>query len=323
MTSSPTATARRPSRESSLRRDPLTRGLGLASAALGVPQVTRPADFARSLGVGDAARHRAVTELVGVRELAAAAGLLGRRPHPRWLWGRVLGDAMDISLMARALRNHDGRGLRRTALSMAGLAVITAVDLYAAVTRTTRKETATPMELTSTTTVTRPPEEVYAFWRHLDRLPTFMAHLEEVRATDGRRSHWKASAPFGRDVEWDAETTDDVPGQRIAWRSVDGADVPNAGVVRFVPAPGGRGTEVHVALTYELPGGALGKAAAKYFGEEPSQQLDDDLRRFKQVMETGEVVRSDGAPWGKRARQEFPQHPARPLTDDERKEILS
>src|SRR4051812_25105651 len=219
-------------------------------------------------------------------------------------------------------RRTRSAGMPWTSRSWPGV-VITAVDVYAAVTRTIRKETATPMELRSTTTVTKPPEEVYAFWRQLDRLPTFMAHLDEVRATDARRSHWKASAPFGKDVEWDAETTDDVPGQRIAWRSVDGADVPNSGEVRFVPAPGRRGTEVHVTLSYELPGGALGKAAAKYFGEEPSQQLDDDLRRFKQVMETGEVVRSDGAPWGKRARQEFPQHPARPLTDEERKEILS
>ena len=303
-----------------MRHDPLTRGLGVASAALGIPQVTRPADFARSLGIGAAPRHRAITELVGVRELAAAAGLLGR-PHPAWLWGRVCGDAMDISLVARALRNHDGRGLRRTVLTMAGLVVITAVDVYAAVTRTTRKETAIPMELTSTTTVTRPPEEVYAFWRQLDRLPTFMAHLEEVRETGAGRSHWRASAPFGKDVEWDAETIDDVPGQRIAWRSGDGADVPNSGEVRFVPAPGGRGTEVHVTLAYDMPGGALGRAVAKYFGEEPSQQLDDDLRRFKQVMETGQVVRSEVAPWGKRARQEFLQHPAQPLSDVELKEL--
>jgi uncharacterized membrane protein len=296
--------------------------LGVASAALGFPQVTGPAAFARGLGVGDAPRHRAVTGLVGVRELAAAAGLLGR-PHPGWLWARVGGDALDLSLMARALRHHDGRGLRRSLLATAGLVVITAVDVYAAVTRTDRKESRKPMELTSATTVTRPPEEVYAFWRQLDRLPTFMAHLDEVRATDSRRSHWKASAPFGRSVEWDAETTDDVPGQRIAWRSLEGADAPNAGEVRFVPAPGGRGTEVHVTLSYEMPGGALGKAAAKYFGEEPSQQLDDDLRRFKQVLETGEVIRSDGAPRGKQAREEFPQHPARPLSDEERKEVLA
>jgi uncharacterized membrane protein len=294
----------------------------VASAALGVPQVAGPAAFARGLGVGDAPRHRAVTGLVGVRELAAAAGLLGR-PHPGWLWARVGGDALDLSLMARALRHHDGRGLRRSLLATAGLVVITAVDVYAAVTRTDRKESRKPMELTSATTVTRPPEEVYAFWRQLDRLPTFMAHLDEVRTTDSGRSHWKASAPFGRSVEWDAETTDDVPGQRIAWRSLDGADVPNAGEVRFVPAPGGRGTEVHVTLNFDMPGGALGKAVAKYFGEEPSQQLDDDLRRFKQVLETGEVIRSDGAPRGKQAREEFPQHPARPLSDHELKEALA
>ena len=179
------------------------------------------------------------------------------------------------------------------------------------------------MELHSTTTVTRPAPEVYDFWRRFDRLPSFMAHLEEVRITGPRTSHWKASAPFGADVEWDAEIIEEVPGQSIAWRSVDGADVPNTGTVRFVPAPGARGTEVHVSLAFDPPGGQLGKAVARYFGEEPSQQLDDDLRRFKQVLETGEVVRSDGAPRGKRARREFPQHPARPLTDDERKEILA
>jgi uncharacterized membrane protein len=179
------------------------------------------------------------------------------------------------------------------------------------------------MDLTATTTIRKAPSQVYEFWRRLENLATFMAHLDEVRATDGRHSHWTASAPFGRSVEWDAETTEDVPGERIAWRSLDGADVPNSGQVRFKPAPGGRGTEVYVLLSYEMPGGALGRAAAKYFGEEPSQQLDDDLRRFKQVIETGEVVRSDGAPRGKQAREEFPQHPAQPLTDEERKEALA
>jgi uncharacterized membrane protein len=98
---------------------------------------------------------------------------------------------------------------------------------------------------------------------------------------------------------------------------VGDAGIRNEGAVRFVPAPGGRGTEVHVTLRYEMPGGKLGQAVARYFGEDPHQQLDDDLRRFKQVAETGEVVRSEGAPGGKRARQEFPQHPAQPLTRDE------
>ncbi|BFU46786.1 SRPBCC family protein [Krasilnikovia sp. MM14-A1004] len=176
------------------------------------------------------------------------------------------------------------------------------------------------MELTATTTVRKPAAEAYTFWRRFENLAEFMAHVDEVRQTGGQTSHWRASAPFGRTVEWDAEITEEVPGQTIAWRSLGEAEVPNSGVVRFVPAPDTACTEVSVHLVYEIPGGELGKAVAKYFGEEPHQQLDDDLRRFKQVLETGEVVRSDGAPWGKRARDEFPQRPARPLSPDERAE---
>jgi uncharacterized membrane protein len=179
------------------------------------------------------------------------------------------------------------------------------------------------MKLTSTTTVLQPPEEVYAVWRDLSRLPTFMVHLDEVRETGPSRSHWRASAPFGQTVEWEAETMLDEPGKGIAWRSVGDADIQNSGEVLFASAPGNRGTEVRVTLSYDVPAGPLGRAVAKYFGEEPHQQLDDDLRRFKQVIETGEVVRSDGAPGGKRARQEFPQHPARPLSDDELAEVRS
>ncbi|EFE66210.1 cyclase/dehydrase [Streptomyces viridosporus ATCC 14672] len=304
---------------SRLRHDPLVRGLGWASALLGVPQVAAPGGFARTLGVDDTSRHRSATTAVGVRELAAATGLLGR-PHPAWLWGRVGGDLMDLTMLTRALRNHNGRGLGRTVVATAAVAAITATDVYAAVTRTRRS---TLMELTAATTVTQPPDEVYGLWSDLERLPDFMAHLDEVRVTGPRTSHWRAGAPFGKTVEWDAETTQDVPGQLIAWRSVDGADIDNSGEVRFVPAPGGRGTEIRVTLRYDLPGGALGKTAARYFGEEPHQQLDDDLRRFKQIAETGEIVRSEGAPGGKRARGEFPQHPARPLTEDELKEALA
>jgi uncharacterized membrane protein len=177
------------------------------------------------------------------------------------------------------------------------------------------------MELKGTTTVTKPPEEVYDFWSSLDRFPSFMAHVDDVQMTGPRTSHWKVSAPFDREVEWDAETTEDVPGSRLSWRSTEGADVANSGEVSFLRAPDGTSTEVHVTLTYDAPGGGLGKALAKYFGEDPSQHLDDDLRRFKQVMETGQVVRSEGAPWGKRARREFPQHPAQPLSDVELKEL--
>jgi uncharacterized membrane protein len=177
------------------------------------------------------------------------------------------------------------------------------------------------LTLTGSTTVRRRPSDLYAYWHRFENLPTFMTHLDEVRTTGDRTSTWRATAPFDTTVEWQAEVTEDTPDQKISWRSVGDADVPNEGSVWFVPAPDGESTEVHVTIGYDLPGGKLAKAAAKFFGEAPDQQLDDDLRRFKQVMEAGEVVRSDGAPWGKRAGKEFPQRPAQPLSDEEYREF--
>lgn len=164
----------------------------------------------------------------------------------------------------------------------------------------------------SVITVNAPPAAVYAQWRDFERLPTFMYHLESVRDTGGGRSHWVAKAPAGTTVEWDAELTDDIPQERIAWRSLEGASVGNSGSVQFRPAPGGRATEVHVELGYDPPGGAIGSMVAKLFGEEPNQQISDDLRRFKQLVETGEIARSDGSPLGSRTQNLVHQHDAHP-----------
>jgi uncharacterized membrane protein len=103
------------------------------------------------------------------------------------------------------------------------------------------------------------------------------------------------SGPAGTTVEWDAEVTEERPNDVIFWSSVEGSDIRHEGSVRFTKAPADRGTEVHVDLQYDAPGGRAGALIATLFGEEPTQQLRDDLRRFKQVMETGEVVRSDGS----------------------------
>jgi uncharacterized membrane protein len=233
---------------------------------------------------------------------------------------------MDLTSLGMAIAHRGGRRRQRLVVVTGVVAGITVLDLLTAVQAPRAKEIGSvsavrgsrkggSMELRATTTIRKPAPEVFAFWRDLENLPAFMAHLEEVRATGDRTSHWSAGAPFGKNVAWDAEIIDEVPGEKIAWHSTGNADVPNAGTVRFVPAPDGVSTEVHVVLVYDIPGGAVGKAVARYFGEEPHQQLDDDLRRLKQVLETGEVVRSDGAPWGKRARKEFPQRPAQPLSD--------
>jgi uncharacterized membrane protein len=154
------------------------------------------------------------------------------------------------------------------------------------------------IHVTKTITVMKPRAEVYRFWRRLERLPSFMIHLASVTEVSAVRSHWIAHAPGGTHVEWDAEIVDDRENELILWRSCDGSDIANIGSVRFEDAPADRGTEVSVELSYDAPGGSAGAVIAKWFGEEPSQQLTDDLRRFKQVMETGEVVLSDGSLMG-------------------------
>ena len=149
-------------------------------------------------------------------------------------------------------------------------------------------------------TIERTPWDLYQFWRNFENLPRFMQHLESVTVMDEKRSHWVAKAPSiaGGKVEWDAEIINDEPNSLVAWRSLENANVDNAGSVRFVPGPEGRGTEVRVVIDYIPPGGVVGKWVAKLFGEEPSQQIHEDLRRFKRLMETGEIPTTQGQPRG-------------------------
>jgi uncharacterized membrane protein len=134
-------------------------------------------------------------------------------------------------------------------------------------------------------TIDKPAAELYRFWRNFENLPSFMEHLECVKETDDRCSHWVAKAPAGGHVEWDAEIINEEPNRTIAWRSIDGSDVHSAGSVRFLDAADGRGTEVRVTLEYLPPAGEAGRWVAKLFGEEPQQQVRDDLCHFKEHME--------------------------------------
>lgn len=148
-------------------------------------------------------------------------------------------------------------------------------------------------------TINRSRPEVYAFWRDFANLPQVMRHLHMVTVLDARRSHWVAAAPAGTSVEWDAETLEDRPNELIAWRAVGAAIVPNAGTVRFEDSSDGSGTVVGVHLEYHPPGGPIGMIVAKLFGESPDQQVSDDLRRFKQMMEAGEVTTTESQPSGR------------------------
>jgi uncharacterized membrane protein len=150
-------------------------------------------------------------------------------------------------------------------------------------------------------TINAPADQLFRFWRNFEQLPRFMDHLVSVRQIDERRSHWVAKAPGRRTVEWDAEIINEIPGELIGWRTLGGSQIVSAGSVSFKPAFGGRGTEVHVRLQYDPPAGRIGATVAWLLGHEPSQVIREDLRRFKQLMEAGEVPTIKGQPRGKRS----------------------
>jgi len=143
-----------------------------------------------------------------------------------------------------------------------------------------------------TVTINAPRQALYAFWRDFRNLPLFMENIESVHVFDERRSHWVVKGPADSTVEWDAVIVEDVPGESIAWSTTDEAEVPNSGRIEFHDTTNGRGTQVTVNIVYDPPVGKLGKAVAKLFGREPTIQARQDLRRFKQLMETGEIPTS-------------------------------
>jgi uncharacterized membrane protein len=150
-------------------------------------------------------------------------------------------------------------------------------------------------------TINRPAGELYRFWRQLENLPRFMKNLESVTELGGRRSHWVGKSPLGFKLEWDAEILEEREGEVLSWRSLAGSDVHNAGLVFFDPATGGRGTVVRVAMEYQVPGHFLGQAVGKMLSGITEQQVREDLRRFKELTEAGEIPTTDGQPHGTRS----------------------
>ena len=208
---------------------------------------------------------------------------------------RLVSAIAGAAVIALALRRKRLRGML---LPLGGTLLSRAVTGRCAVNRALGRNSAKADRVSSaarregirverTITVNRPQEEVYRFWRQLENLPRFMDHLESVTVLDEDRSHWVAKAPAGTKVEWDASIQDEIENELIAWQSLPGSDIDNAGSVHFIPA--GDGTEVRVVLSYDPPAGRVGAAVAKLLGEEPEQQVEEDLRRFKQVMEAVET----------------------------------
>ncbi|MES2535701.1 MAG: SRPBCC family protein [Pseudomonadota bacterium] len=281
----------------------LTAALGWLSLGIGVAHLLAPRAVARATGVIE---QPALLRAIGMREIASGLGILSQRRPAGWLWTRVAGDAMDLALLSFSATRSVGPRRNRVAMTTAAVAGVTVLDVLSSVQQTelvggAQDRTASgAVSVEKSVTINRSADECYRYWRDFQNLPRFMEHLESVQVIDDKRSHWKAKAPIGASVEWDAEVTVDQPGQLLAWHSVEGADVDNAGTVRFERAPGGRGTIVLVELQYSPPGGKAGAFIARLLGEEPAQQIDDDLRHFKQLIETGEVPTTAGQPSGTR-----------------------
>ncbi|MEJ7749164.1 MAG: SRPBCC family protein [Candidatus Limnocylindrales bacterium] len=320
----------------------LARGLGLYGVGLGLAQLAAPGWVATLIGVDQKGQQPDLMRLVGARELVSGLGLLTSRTPKPWLWLRVAGDLMDLALLGRAMSERRTQ-VQRASGAIAGKLGVTAIDLLTSFdatmndrggrngsalhgqdedgqrrddgsTRSREKDGEglpgpfANRAVRKAVTIDRSPQELFAYWRDVANLPRFMRHLEDVRVIDERRSHWTVKAPAGMTVEWDAEISAEEQDRSISWRAMPDSTVRHEGTVRFEPAPGDRGTEVHVELLYAPPLGPIGVALAKLLGEEPAQQVSDDLRRFKQVMETGQVVTSDAVLGDRRLRQ----HPAQP-----------
>ena len=289
----------------------LSRGLGWFSVGLGLTEIAAPRVLARAIGIDDSGLTGATIRAMGARELLNGLGILARPRRALPLWARVAGDAIDLALLGKVMANPEN-SRSRALFATANVLAVTALDVMAARTLSMQPQTVANegadkgiIRTKRSITVGKSPEECYAFWHNFENLPHFMRHLESVTVTGERRSHWKAKAPAGKSVEWDAETIEDRPNELISWRSTEDADVFNAGTVRFQKAPGDRGTEVRVELEYKPPFGKLGSKVAMLWREEPGQQVMDDLRHFKQVMETGEILFSD-------ATKQRGMHPAQP-----------
>lgn len=284
--------------------DSLERGLGWFSMALGTAAVAAPGVVCWFAGV----RSPRLMRLVGARDLTAGIGILTQHDRGPWLWSRVVGDTFDLAALSVALARPSTR--RRAAVAVATVAGVTMLDVLAAMRISGSRALGrslpyvagrTDIYLERSVAVNKSPQECYRFWRSLENLPRFMQTLESVQQLDERRSRWVAKGPMAMRLEWTSEITADRPGEEIAWRTLEDSGAANAGSVRFEAAPADRGTLVRVSLHYSPVGGALGAGLVRLLGHDPQSRVREDLRRFKQVMETGEIPTTRGQPAGRRS----------------------
>ncbi len=289
-------------RRSQGRAGALARGLGWFSIGLGIAEIVAPHAITRALGLR---RQEGLMRAYGLREIGTGVGILMAEDPAPWIWGRVGGDALDLATVAGGLGSSK-RG--RALLALVALGGVTAVDvacgrqLGQARERTDSdgRVAGAPgdaPEAERSITIGKAAQELYERWRHPGTLAQVMAPFAAVRAAEGGTMQWQVAGPLGHSLDWETETAGDQPGVATGWRSLPGARVPSEGSIRFRPATGGRGTVATLRVRFDPPGGLIGDAAAKLLGGlVPATIADTALRRFKSLVETGEIPTTEGQP---------------------------
>lgn len=274
---------------------PLARALGVASLGLGLTQIVAPRAVARFIGIDEHDRSRAILRTIGVRELASGIAT-DPRPEPG---GWVGGNALDLALLFAAM-GWPGADRKRVNAAMAAVLGITAADAISAARLAmrdgpTEESQAEPEDVpvTAAITVGAPLGQVFQAWEGFQNIPRFMGDFAEVEIHDTRTSRWSATLPAGMTLEWDVAITESTPNEVIAWRAGEGSPIDASGQIRFRPAPRDQGTEVLFSAAFRPPGGELGRKIGGLFAEGIATKIQNDLRRFKQLMELGEIVVSD------------------------------
>jgi uncharacterized membrane protein len=269
------------------------RALGWLGVTLGAAELLAPRAVGALIGVDRPWTLRTL----GMRELASGAGILAQPGQPAWLWSRVAGDAIDLALLAAAWRSSAGRR-GRLAAATGTVVLVTALDVLCSRQAVRTRAEPQTLELRTSIAVQRSAQELFRFWRDLSNLPRFMLYLKEVREIDARRSHWSAEGPAGVRMQWDSEITEEQPDRRIAWQTVAGAPTGLSGEVRFESAPAGEGTLVHLRVHYT----GAGRMVAGLMRVLTRESIKHQLRRLKQLMETGEIATTLGQPSGPRSK---------------------
>lgn len=278
------------------RAERMAKGLGWFSIGLGIAELAAPDSVARLIGIRRPDGATGIIRAMGAREVGAGIMVLSNPRAPMGMWSRVAGDGLDLWLLQQALEKKDV-DTRRWGPAAAAVLGVTIADLICARQLTAAQDQASAeprrFHLERVVTINKPIEQVYQFWRDLSNLPRVTRSVEAIEQLGDGRSHWRVRTPAGVAFEWDAEITEDRENERLAWRTTSGR-VSHSGSVTFRPAPGARGTELRVTLTYEPPGGAMGAGMAWLMDGTLERQIQDDLRRCKQYLETGEVMLSEG-----------------------------